>query len=151
MKRRIAGRAVRASRGWRANRNNDLGSGRRRMGKVKTPSGVPVWIAGSVVGHFGVFRAAAWVLNDYEVWRIVEVKLESWSECGGLCKSWECVDAVGKKARRGTKKFYTPLPALFAPPFQLGTTVSQAELFHTRISTRPHAIVCGCMWVWPNW
>lgn len=67
VKRRIAGRAVRASRGWGTNRNNDMGSRRRRMAKVKTPSGVPVWVAGSVVSHFRVFRAAAWVLNGYGV------------------------------------------------------------------------------------
>lgn len=37
-----------------------------------------------------------------------------------------------RKFNGGTKKFYTPLPALFAPPFQLGTTVSQAELCFTQ-------------------
>lgn len=86
------------------------------MGKVKTPSGVSVWVAGSVVGHFGVFRATAWVLNGYEVWRTVEVKLESWSECDGLYKYWECVDdAVGKKARRGGPRSFIHLSPLYLP------------------------------------
>lgn len=65
MKRGIAGRAVGMSRRGRANRDNDLGSGRRR--KVKTTGGVLVWAAGRVVGHLGVFRAATWILNGYKV------------------------------------------------------------------------------------
>lgn len=72
MKRGIAGRAVRMSRRGRANRDNDLGSGRRRR-KVKTTGGVLVWAAGRVVGHLGVFRAATWILDGYKVWKTVKI------------------------------------------------------------------------------